>query len=117
MNNPIHNPIFHGARITAVASAFLVLGTLAPGAVADAMTSQESVVSSGMLLAATEGMDRRQDRRDDRQDCRQDEGLVGGDKRDCKQEGRADDSGDETSEPEETDKPDETDKPEPTEEG
>ena len=114
MNNPIHNPIFHGARITAVASAFLVLGTLAPGAVADAMTSQESVVSSGMLLAATEGMDRRQDRRDDRQDCRQDEGLVGKDKRDCKQDERGDDSGDDSGE---TDKPDEAAQPEQTKEG
>jgi hypothetical protein len=42
------------------------------------------------LMACDENIDRRQDRRDDRQDCRQDEGLVGGDKRDCKQEERDD---------------------------
>jgi hypothetical protein len=54
---------------------------------------------SHLMLAATEGMDRRQDRRDDRrddrgdrrdvrQDCREEEGMAGKDKRDCKQEGR-----------------------------
>ena len=35
------------------------------------------------------GMERRGERRDTRQDCRQKEGLVGKDKRDCKQEGRS----------------------------
>lgn len=33
-------------------------------------------------------MDDRQDRRGDRQDCRASEGLVGADKRDCKQDER-----------------------------
>jgi hypothetical protein len=51
-----------------------------------------------IILAETQGMDRRQDRRDDRQDdrgdrrdtrqdCRDEEG-VGKEKRDCKQDGR-----------------------------
>jgi hypothetical protein len=39
-------------------------------------------------IAQTNGMDRRQDRRGDRQDCRQQGGVVGADKRNCKQEGR-----------------------------
>jgi hypothetical protein len=39
-------------------------------------------------LAQTRGMERRQDRRDSRQDCRQQEGAVGMDKRNCKQERR-----------------------------
>lgn len=39
-------------------------------------------------LSQTQGMDRRGDRRDDRQDCRVAEGAVGGDKRECKQNGR-----------------------------
>jgi len=39
-------------------------------------------------IAQTSGMVRRQDRRDARQDCRQQEGVVGADKRNCKQEGR-----------------------------
>ena len=38
--------------------------------------------------AQTNGMDRRQDRRDTRQDCRQDNGAVGQDKRNCKQNAR-----------------------------
>lgn len=33
----------------------------------------------------------RPERRDDRRDCRQDEGRLGNDKRDCKQEGRGED--------------------------
>lgn len=44
------------------------------------------------LAGCAENVDNRQDRRDDRQDCRQDEGLIGGDKRDCKQEERAADA-------------------------
>jgi hypothetical protein len=40
------------------------------------------------VIAQTNGMDRRQDRRDTRQDCRQDNGAVGQDKRNCKQQGR-----------------------------
>jgi hypothetical protein len=54
---------------------------------------------SHLMLAATERMDRRQERRDDRgdhredrrdvrQNCREEEGMFGGEKRDCKQEGR-----------------------------
>jgi hypothetical protein len=57
--------------------------------------------NGNIVLAETRRMERRDDRRDDRgdrrddrgerrdtrQDCRQEEGLVGGDKRDCKQEG------------------------------
>jgi hypothetical protein len=39
-------------------------------------------------IAQTNGMERRQDRRDTRQDCRQQNGAVGADKRNCKQEGR-----------------------------
>jgi hypothetical protein len=39
-------------------------------------------------LVQTRGMMRRQDRRDARQDCRQQEGAIGMDKRNCKQERR-----------------------------
>src|SRR4051794_37681290 len=38
--------------------------------------------------AQTNGMHRRDDRRGTRQDCRQTEGVAGGDKRNCKQQGR-----------------------------
>jgi hypothetical protein len=40
------------------------------------------------VIAQTNGMERRQDRRDTRQDCRQENGAVGADKRNCKQQGR-----------------------------
>jgi hypothetical protein len=44
--------------------------------------------ATSAAIAQTAGMNRRQDRRGDRQDCRQQEGLVGADKRNCKQQGR-----------------------------
>jgi hypothetical protein len=57
-------------------------------AVAKFGKSPEVSAASSFILAQTSGMNRRGDRRGDRQDCRQDEGLVGQDKRACKQEGR-----------------------------
>ena len=47
---------------------------------------------AAILSACTENIDNRQDRRDDRQDCRKEEGIFGGDKRDCKQEERTADA-------------------------
>lgn len=57
-------------------------------------------MASPLILADTRGMERRDDRRDDRidivpdrgdvYDCRQEEGYVGHDKRDCKQDARHD---------------------------
>lgn len=47
------------------------------------------VSSDGLFtLAQTGGMVRRQDRRDSRQDCRHQEGAIGMDKRNCKQQRR-----------------------------
>jgi len=78
MNKQTHNSTIRRLAITSAASALLGLG---------AMTSGIAVAQSGvkvpLILAATEGGDRR----DTRQDCRDEEG-VGKDKRDCKQEGR-----------------------------
>jgi hypothetical protein len=48
----------------------------------------EASTDGSFTIAQTNGMNRRQDRRGDRQDCRQQEGAVGADKRNCKQEGR-----------------------------
>jgi hypothetical protein len=48
-----------------------------------------NAVAEPMLLADNRRKDRRDDRkgdRGDRRDCRQDEGVVGKDKRECKQE-------------------------------
>jgi hypothetical protein len=44
----------------------------------------EASTDSSFTIAQTNG----QNRRDTRQDCRQEEGAVGGDKRNCKQQGR-----------------------------
>jgi hypothetical protein len=41
-----------------------------------------------LILTQTQGMNRRGDRRDTRQDCRHQEGAVGADKRNCKQQRR-----------------------------
>ena len=48
----------------------------------------EAATDGSFTVAQTNGMDRREDRRDTRQDCRQENGAVGADKRNCKQEGR-----------------------------
>jgi hypothetical protein len=48
----------------------------------------EASTDGSFVVAQTTGMERRQDRRGTRQDCRQDNGLVGQDKRNCKQQGR-----------------------------
>lgn len=42
----------------------------------------------GAIAFTLMACDQNIDRRDDRQDCRQEEGIVGGDKRDCKQDER-----------------------------
>ena len=49
----------------------------------------QASTDGSFIIAQTQGMERRGERRDTRQDCRQKEGLVGKDKRDCKQEGRS----------------------------
>ncbi len=77
---------------TKFASAAVVVALTAPLAFAYPVTSApgptEPVMTESYEVAGTIGMDRRQDRRGDRQDCRQSEGIVGADKRDCKQDNR-----------------------------
>ncbi len=73
--------------VAAAVSALLGLGAIAPAIQATEGIGQPDS-EAPLILAQTQGMERRQDRRDNRQDCRQEEGLVGKDKRDCKQEGR-----------------------------
>ena len=96
MSNSNRKPTSCPVIITTAAAVMLGFGAFssvqaAPGSV--------QPNTEPLVLAATEGMDRRQDRREDRrddrkdrrdtrQDCRDEEGVVGKDKRDCKQEGR-----------------------------
>jgi hypothetical protein len=55
--------------------------------------TDKASTDGSFTIAQTNGTDRRQDRRGDRQDCRQQGGVVGADKRNCKQEGRQTRSG------------------------
>lgn len=56
---------------------------------AETVTVMDGASTDGsFIVAQTNGMDRRQDRRATRQDCRQQNGIIGADKRGCKQEGR-----------------------------
>jgi len=53
-----------------------------------------AVNDSDLIVADNRRKERRDDRgddRDDKQDCRQEEGAVGKDKRECKQENRGED--------------------------
>ena len=99
MSNSIHYSNSRRRLITAAAAALLGLGVIASGVQAVPGMGQPGTEGT-LILAATDGMERRDDNRDDRQedrgdrddnrqDCRQEEG-AGKDKRDCKQEGRSD---------------------------
>ena len=50
--------------------------------------SDKASTDGSFRIAQTQGMNRRADRRDTRQDCRHEEGAVGADKRNCKQQRR-----------------------------
>jgi hypothetical protein len=50
--------------------------------------SDKASTDGSFSIAHTQGMNRRADRRDTRQDCRHQEGAVGADKRNCKQQRR-----------------------------
>jgi hypothetical protein len=66
----------------------LVVGVSISADPETATVMDKTSTDGSFTIAQTNGMNRRQDRRGDRQDCRQQEGAVGADKRNCKQEGR-----------------------------
>ncbi len=74
-----------------VASTLFCLGAMVPAVQAAEGIAQPDTEPL-LILAATHSMERWQDRREDRRetrgDCRDDEGLVGKDRRDRKQDGR-----------------------------
>ena len=99
MGNATHYSNSRRLAITTAAAALLGLGVVTSGVQAAQGFGQPDT-EAPLILAATDGMERRDDNRDDRQedrgdrndnrqDCRQEEG-AGKDKRDCKQEGRSD---------------------------
>jgi hypothetical protein len=85
-------PTIVSRTLVIVGSATLIFGMVvgtpisAKGETAKVM--DEALTGGSFIIAQTNGMERRQDRRDTRQDCRQDNGAVGQDKRNCKQQGR-----------------------------
>ncbi len=101
MSNSIHSSNSRRLAISATAAALLGLGAIVSGVHAAPGIGQPGT-EVPIILAATDGMERRDDTRDDRQedrgdrndnrqDCRQEEG-AGKDKRDCKQDGRSGDA-------------------------
>jgi hypothetical protein len=62
----------------------LVIGVSISTSAETVKVLNQASTDGSFIIAQTNG----QERRDTRQDCRQKEGLVGKDKRDCKQEGR-----------------------------
>jgi len=71
---------------------FIIVSLAAGLSIATTTTPLKAAPTAGLFtLVQTNGMERRQDRRDTRQDCRSEGGLVGADKRNCKQDGRTDD--------------------------
>jgi hypothetical protein len=83
-------PKFISRSFMVVASSGLLFGMLVSTPInAETATVVDRVSADGsFIVAQTPGMERRQDRRDTRQDCRGQNGLVGQDKRNCKQQGR-----------------------------
>jgi hypothetical protein len=83
---------FRSRPFKIIKSSMLIFGMVVAMSISTNAESVKAMVEASadgsFIVAQTAGMDRRQDRRDNRQDCRQQEGLVGKDKRDCKQQGR-----------------------------
>ena len=82
-------------RLLVVSFFGLLSCTVSAGDVAD--DGLNLVSGEDVLVADNRRKDRRGDRqedRDDKQDCRQEEGRIGHDKRECKQEDRGEDGED-----------------------
>jgi len=85
-------PEFASRSFTIIRSSMIIFGMVVGMSIStNAETVKlmdEAATDGSFTVAQTNGMDRREDRRDTRQDCRQENGAVGADKRNCKQEGR-----------------------------
>jgi hypothetical protein len=85
-------PKFVSRSFMTIRSSMLIFGMVVcvsvPTRAETLKVTNEVSTDGSFIIAQTNGMDRRQDRRDTRQDCRQENGAIGADKRDCKQQGR-----------------------------
>jgi hypothetical protein len=85
-------PKFVSRSFMAVRSSMLIFGMVVGMSIstnAETVKVMDEASTDGLfVLAQTNGMERRGERRDTRQTCRHQNGLIGADKRDCKQQGR-----------------------------
>jgi hypothetical protein len=81
-------PEFVSRSFTIIRSSIIIFGVVGGMSIstnAETVRVMDAASTDGSFtVAQTNG----QDRRDTRQDCRQQNGAVGADKRDCKQQGR-----------------------------
>jgi hypothetical protein len=66
----------------------MVAGMSIPTNAETVKVMDEATTEAPLVLAQTAGTERRQERRDTRQNCRQENGVIGADKRHCKQNAR-----------------------------
>jgi hypothetical protein len=81
-------PEFASRSFMIIRSSMIILGMVVSMSISTnaetVKVMDEASTDGSFTIAQTNG----QNRRDTRQDCRQQEGAVGGDKRNCKQQGR-----------------------------
>jgi hypothetical protein len=81
-------PEFASRSFMIIRSSMIILGMVVGMSISTnaetVKVMDEASTDGSFTIAQTNG----QNRRDTRQDCRQEEGAVGGDKRNCKQQGR-----------------------------
>ena len=73
------------SRLSVILAFGLVVGVSISTSIETVKLIDEASTDNSLIIAQTNG----QERRATRQDCRQQGGLIGKDKRDCKQEGRS----------------------------
>lgn len=85
-------PEFATRSFMIIRSSVIIFGTVVGMSISTNATTvkviDEASTDSSFIIAQTAGSERRGDRRDTRQDCRQENGAIGGDKRNCKQQRR-----------------------------
>jgi len=83
---------FAARSLTIIRSSMIIFGIVVGMSISTntetVKVMDEASTDGSFTIAQTTGMERRGERRDTRQNCRQANGLVGADKRHCKQQGR-----------------------------
>ena len=83
---------FAARSLTIIRSSMIIFGVVVGMSISTnaetVKVMDEASTDGSFIIAQTNGMERRGERRDTRQNCRQANGVVGADKRNCKQQGR-----------------------------